>query len=317
MIENGSRNAAALRAQLTRIERLREQVAKAWLIDVILGSPLAAVERLPLSWATSDLPELISDVLAATGEEGAPHLSSQGLERAARLAELQPGSAPNQLAREVSSLQTALLATLIEELPSSEPQLLAQAALRLSSLFGLISGTAAEALLAGGEPGRDPVTGLQQPGQMRHRLAQLIETHRRYGHPFAIVLLDIEGPAARGEPDDPGMESLLAIVTAALRESVRLVDEAYRLEHDELCILAPEQTTAEGMRMGERLAQMLGELEAAGGLRITVSAGVVSCPEHGSDAETLLRAADTGMWRARATGKPAASGGVQDRSQFP
>ena len=69
--------------------------------------------------------------------------------------------------------------------------------------------------------------------------------------------------------------------------------------------------------MGERLAQMLGELEAAGGLRITVSAGVVSCPEHGREAETLLRAADTGMWRARATGVPAASGGVQDRSQFP
>ena len=41
MGENGNRNAAALRAQLSRIERLREQVAKAWLIDVILASPLA------------------------------------------------------------------------------------------------------------------------------------------------------------------------------------------------------------------------------------------------------------------------------------
>ncbi len=317
MGENGNRNAAALRAQLARIERLREQVAKAWLIDVILASPLAAVERMPLSWATSDLPELISDLLTAAGEDGSPHLSPQGLERAARLAELQPGSAPAQLTREISSLQTALLATLSEELPSSEPQLFAEAAQRLSALFGLISGTAAEALFAGSEPGRDPVTGLQQPVQMRHRLEQLIETHRRYGHPFGIVLLDIEGPGARGEPDDPGIESVLAIVTAALRESVRLVDEAYRLEHDELCVLAPEQTTAEGLKMGERLAQMLGELEAAGGLRITVSAGVVSCPEHGEEAELLLRGADTGMWRARATGKPAASGGVQDRSQFP
>ena len=317
MSENGNRDAAALRAQLARIERLREQVAKAWLIDVILASPLAAVERMPLAWATSDLLELISDLLAAAGEDGAPHLSPQGLERAARLAELQPGSAPAQLTREISSLQTALLSTLSQELPSSEPQLFAQAAQRLSSLFGLISGTATEALFAQGEPGRDPVTGLQRPAQMHHRLGQLIETHRRYGHPFAIVLLDIEGPGARGEPEDPGMETVLAIVTAALRESVRLVDEAYRLEHDELCILAPEQTTAEGMKMGQRLAQMLEELEAAGGLRINVSAGVVSCPEHGSDADLLLRQADTGMWRARATGKAAASGGVQDRSQFP
>ena len=140
MSENGNRDAAALRAQLARIERLREQVAKAWLIDVILASPLAAVERMPLAWATSDLPELISDLLAAAGEEGAPHLSPQGLERAARLAELQPGSAPAQLTREISSLQTALLSTLSQELPSSEPQLFAQAVQRLSSLFGLISG---------------------------------------------------------------------------------------------------------------------------------------------------------------------------------
>ncbi len=317
MSENGNRNSAALRAQLARVDRLREQVAKAWLVDVILASPLAAVERMPMSWATSDLPELISDVLTAAGEEGSPHLSPQGLERAARLAELQPDSAPTQLTREISSLQTALLATLNQELPSSEPQLFADAAQRLSSLFGLITGTAAEALLAQSEPGRDPVTGLQRPTQMHFRLQQLIETHRRYGHPFAMVLLDIEGPGARGEPDDPGMESVLAIVTAALRESVRLVDEAYRLEHDELCVLAPDQTAADGIKMGERLAQMLGDLESAGGMRITVSAGVVSCPEHGSEAEQLLRQADTGMWRARATGKPAATGGVQDRSQFP
>ena len=78
MIENGSRNAAALRAQLARIERLREQVAKAWLIDVILASPLAAVERMPLTWAASDLPELISDLLAADRRGGlAPSLAGR------------------------------------------------------------------------------------------------------------------------------------------------------------------------------------------------------------------------------------------------
>jgi diguanylate cyclase (GGDEF)-like protein len=314
--ENGNRKSAALRAQLARVDRLREQVAKAWLVDVILGSPLAEVERMPMSWVTGDLPDLISDVLTAIGEDGSPHLSGQGLERAARLAELRPGSAPTQLTREISSLQTALLATLHDELPSSEPQLFAESAQRLSSLFGLVSGTATEALFAQSETGRDPLTGLQRPAQMRLRLDQLFETHRRYGHPFALVLLDIEGPGARGDPDDPGQESVLAVVTAAMRESVRLVDEAYRLEHDELCILAPDQTTADGMRMGERLAQMLQGLESAGGMRITVSAGVVSCPEHGTDAERMLRQADTGMWRARATGKPAAVGGMQDRSQI-
>ncbi len=313
MGEYGNPRSTALRAQLARVSRQREQIAKAWLVDVILGSPLAEVERMPMSWATGELPELISDILIAVGEEGPPHLSSRGLARAAKLAEFRAVSAPTQVTREISSLQTALLATLRTELPSSDPDLFADCAQRISTLFGLVSGSATEALFAQNEEGRDPLTGLQRPAQMRRRLNQLIETHRRYGHPFALVLLDIEGPGARGEPDDPGQESVLAIVTAALRESVRIVDEAYRLEDDELCVLAPEQTTADGMRMAERLAQMLEGLESAGGLRITVSAGVVSCPEHGNDAERLLRQGDTGMWRARATGQPVTAGGLQDR----
>ncbi len=99
----------------------------------------------------------------------------------------------------------------------------------------------------------------------------------------------------------------------ALRDSVRLVDETFRLEEDALCVLAPNQTTIEGVQMAERLLGMLDELEAAGGLKITVSAGVVACPEHGSGAEALLRKADEAMWRARAVGQPVGVGALQDR----
>jgi GGDEF domain-containing protein len=57
----------------------------------------------------------------------------------------------------------------------------------------------------------------------------------------------------------------------------------------------------------------LDELEDAGGLRIGVSAGVVACPEHGNDAESLLKKADEAMWRARAVGQPVGVGALQDR----
>jgi diguanylate cyclase (GGDEF)-like protein len=106
---------------------------------------------------------------------------------------------------------------------------------------------------------------------------------------------------------------MLAIVGAALRDSVRLVDETFRLEEDALCVLAPNQTTVEGVQMAERLLRVLDELEAAGGLRIAVSAGVVACPEHGTDAKGLLRKADEAMWRARAVGQPVGVGSLQDR----
>ena len=61
---------------------------------------------------------------------------------------------------------------------------------------------------------------------------------------------------------------MLTVVGAALRDSVRIVDETFRLEEDALCVLAPNLTTVEGVQMAERLLRLLDELEAAGGLRI-------------------------------------------------
>jgi diguanylate cyclase (GGDEF)-like protein len=152
---------------------------------------------------------------------------------------------------------------------------------------------------------------LFQPGHMRRRLDQLIETNKRYGHPFGLVVFDVEGPGARDDAE--ARETVLTVVGAALREAVRIVDETFLLEEDALCVLAPNLSTVEGVQMTERLLRMLDELEAAGGLRISVSAGVVACPEHGNDADELLKKADEAMWRARAVGQPVGVGTLQDR----
>lgn len=224
------------------------------------------------------------------------------------------GDAPGQIAREVSSLQASLLARLREELTPAEPERFADSAARLATAFGEVTAAAVEALCDRADDGRDPLTGFYGAVQMRHRLAQLIECARRYGHPFSLVLLDFEGPGqGDGRPDGSEEPAVLPIVATALRESIRLADEAYRLDEDELCVLAPDQLTGGAVKMARRLARMLTELEASGGLKITASAGVASCPEHGNRPEQLLREADTAMWRARATGQPVAIAGVQDR----
>src|SRR5262249_26426405 len=128
-----------------------------------------------------------------------------------------------------------------------------------------------------------------------------------------LVVFDVDGPAVRGDGSEESKETVLAVVGAALRESVRLVDETFPLERDGICVLAPSQTTVEGVQMAERLLGLLDELEAAGGLRIGISAGVVACPEHGDDADELLRKADEAMWRARALGQPVGVGTLPDR----
>jgi diguanylate cyclase (GGDEF)-like protein len=250
-----------------------------------------------------------------------------------------PGGSPaGRLALEVSAQHVALLAKLREEL-GDDPAALTEAAQRLAAEFGPITATAVEAAVkqlaapggaasasAPGEtaaaPGEhDPagepreLASLYQPGHMRRRLNQLIETNRRYGHPFGMAVFDASGPGTR-DAVPGGQETVLAILGAALRDSVRLVDEAFRLEEDAICVLAPNLRTVEGVQMAERLLSQLDELERAGGLRIAVAAGVVACPDHGADADGLLSKADAALWRARAVGQPVGVGAleaVQDR----
>jgi diguanylate cyclase (GGDEF)-like protein len=248
------------------------------------------------------------------------------------------GSVAGRLSREVAALQASLLGKLGEELDGQDPRQVAEAAQRLAEDFGAVTATAVEAAVRGRvATSADPaladtvssdsasappnpasaehreLTSLYQPGHMRRRLDQLAETNKRYGHPFALAVFDASGPGARNGAAGGGQETALAVVGAALRDSIRIVDEAFRLEEDAICVLAPNLHTVEGMQMAERLLGQLDELERAGGLRISVSAGVVACPDHGADVDALLRKADAAMWRARAVGQPLGIGALQDR----
>jgi diguanylate cyclase (GGDEF)-like protein len=225
-------------------------------------------------------------------------------------------SPAGRIAREVSSLQASLLVKLHEELEGGPRELVATAE-RLALDFGSVTATAVDATYerpaAAASPAGDEqreLASLYRPGHLRRRLDQMAETNRRYGHPFALAVFDASGPDARNG-DVGGQETALAIVGAALRDSIRIVDEAFRLEEDAICVLAPNLRTVEAVQMAERLLGQLEELERAGGLRIAISAGVVACPEHGADVEQLLRKADAAMWRARAVGQPVGVGALE------
>jgi diguanylate cyclase (GGDEF)-like protein len=249
------------------------------------------------------------------------------------------GSAAGRIALKVSELHADLLNTLHEEIGTNGARF-ADAAQQLAGEFGSLTAAAVEALNASegsrgdtvgslpavspeGVPPASPngnaqeqpeeLPSLYRPGHMRRRLEQLLETNRRYGHPFGIAVFDAHGPGTRPGDVTGGQETVLSIVGAALRDSIRIVDEAFRLEEDAICVLAPNIGTVEGVQMCERLLGQLDDLERGGGLRICISAGVVACPDHGADAEELLHKADAAMWRAKAVGQPVGVGALQDR----
>ncbi|MGH2981026.1 MAG: GGDEF domain-containing protein [Solirubrobacterales bacterium] len=304
--ENGAKTKteSALRAQLAKVDRSREQIAKAWLVDVILNTDLSEVDQTPISWATGELPQLISDILMALSSE--EQALDGAVQRAARLADQRGAStSPAQLTREISYLHSSLLATLRMEFAESDPKLFAELAERLAALFTRIGGYTVDALTqrtAAGDP-----TAVRNSSQVKHRLQQMVALTQRYGSPFALLVLDVEGPGARNG------DQAMGVVSHAIRGSIRLMDEAFQTDGDGLWVLAPNQTADSAAQMAHRLNEILTRLERASGLRVTVSTGVVGCPEHGEEADRLLHAADTAMWRARATGRPFLVAGLQDR----
>ena len=252
------------------------------------------------------------------------------------------GTAAGRIALKVAAIHADLLNSLHEEIGTNGGRF-AEAAQRLAAEFGSVTATAVEAAQGAGAPHGDalrsnsgeaaegipvgPSNGgpvevpeqaeelpsLYRPGHMRRRLEQLLETNRRYGHPFGLAVFDASGPGTRPGDVAGGQETVLSIVGAALRDSVRIVDEAFRLEEQAIAVLAPNIGTVEGVQMCERLLGQLDELERAGGLRICISAGVVACPDHGAEGEELLHKADAAMWRAKAVGQPVGVGALQDR----
>lgn len=311
MSGNGDAQAAALGARLNRLKPGGEDVAKAWLIDVISAGSLADAGRLPIEWVSQEMPALVSELLGALAEGPDASLDPAALSRVSRLAELRAEVGPARAARELLLLQSALLAGLRREMAISDPLLFADAAERLATAFTQVAGAAAETLLGAAPGGAAAEPALTQAG-MRRRVEQLLALSQRYGQPFSIVMVGVEGPGARSNGED---SEALAVAAAALRESIRAGDDAFFVEDDELCVLAPNQTAVDGIAIAERLTAALGQIDSERGLGVSFAAGVVACPEHGVEVERLISVADTAMWRARATGRHVAVGGVQDLSQ--
>jgi two-component system, cell cycle response regulator len=160
----------------------------------------------------------------------------------------------------------------------------------------------------------DPLTGLFNVRYLRRHLAHLVGMQQRYGHPFALLLVDVDGlkriNVAYGEAVG---DRALVSVGAAVRGTIRSIDTAVRLGGDEFCVLAPNQTAPRVRVLGERIADGIERLEPVEGTPVSVSVGVVSCPQHAVDAERLLELADEAMYRAKASGgRVAIAAGLTD-----
>ena len=286
-----ARRPPRLAAAFARLEADREHLARAWLVRTLERRSLEELEGLALGPLARELP-LLLDVVVADLVSGRPVAGGAWLGRLAALA----GSVPSRgeaTAGDVAALQSVLLFVLTREL-GDEPTLLAEGEAALAATFAALHAAGVEALLAreAPAPALDPVTGLSPGPELLRRLDELVEAHVRYGRPFALLMVDVDGlervVAALGRAAG---DRALARAAHAAASALRRLDTLARLDRGRLGALLPEQGAAGGRAAARRVSGAVAAAEAPERERVGLAVGVAACPDHGTEAGALLQAA--------------------------
>jgi diguanylate cyclase (GGDEF)-like protein len=290
--------------------RSPDELAKAWLLAIIERTPLEEIREVDLDLLTTEGGPLIAAVLDAMGSEAeaGTDLSEEALQHARRFARLRGGDAASaDVQRDLATLHSLLIESLEGDVPHRRFGGLATSARRLAEVFGAIHAAAAEGHPSERGPAARANGASTLPGDTElHRWLHVLGAeYRRYGHPFALALVDVEGLGPINEVY--GAQSgdwMLTAIATVIRNQIRVVDHAFRLGEDGFCVLAPNVGAGRLRPMADRLARVVEASQAADGPRITICVGVSGCPEHGQEGGHLLEVAEEALYAAKAAGQP-------------
>ena len=153
----------------------------------------------------------------------------------------------------------------------------------------------------------DLLTGLPNRGLFYDRLSLELINAQRHGEHLAVMFLDLDRfKLVNDTLGHAAGDQLLQSMAQRLQSSLREGDTLARWAGDEFTMLLPQIGSSQtAVRIAQRILDTLSqpfELDKQE-LHIKASIGIVFAPYDGEDAETLLKNADTAMYRAKQLGK--------------
>jgi diguanylate cyclase (GGDEF)-like protein len=131
-----------------------------------------------------------------------------------------------------------------------------------------------------------------------------ISRSARYKRPFTIAYIDIDNFKSVNDTLGHGSgDELLQTVAETMKTTLRLTDIIARLGGDEFAVFLPETGAEQATVAINKVQKRLRDAVEKNGWPVTFSLGVVSCYDHRSPLDELIKIADHCMYTAKKSGK--------------
>ncbi len=155
---------------------------------------------------------------------------------------------------------------------------------------------------------RDPLTGLFNRRYMEEALTQELHRTQRNAAQLAIIMIDIDHFKQFNDNfGHDGGDAILRALGAFLKKHVRGSDIACRYGGEEFILILSPSTTEGARQRAEKIRDDARRMSVSNANldldAITLSLGVAIFPDHGSEAATMLKAADIALYQAKRAGR--------------
>jgi diguanylate cyclase (GGDEF)-like protein len=153
----------------------------------------------------------------------------------------------------------------------------------------------------------DGTTGLWNRREFELRARESVKEATRFEEPFGVILVDIDNfKRVNDDFDHSTGDMALIYVASRLSEATREIDVVARWGGEEFIVLLPRAGAEETETVAERVRATIASEPLVDGSKViplTVSVGYAVHSEDGSTADSLFKAADAALLRAKRLGK--------------
>ena len=155
---------------------------------------------------------------------------------------------------------------------------------------------------------RDQLTGMLNRREFDRIISEEEERSRRFGHPFSLVLLDIDHFKKVNDTHGHQVGDLvLQEVARRVAEGLRSVDRAARFGGEEFALIIMQADRAAALEAAQRACASVTRapvvIRPDLALKITVSAGAAELPADVATSAELVAGADKALYAAKSRGR--------------